>query len=301
MRTLANFTALVPSKPLYMENLTGGAEIKYSAADFRAGTAAVNRRQGVLGVMDFWVYQADNVGYAIKVIAGSAIVGSYLVTLPEDLPITLQFATNPGTTCVHKVYLVVNDEAYNANTVGYEAHIQGMESVNGSVPPLPTFSAGYIELCSITYKPGQTNVQNKDIANTKPHGGGGGVFWNLTPASGYSAMSGTFYAPFGARCNDGVVRLSGTIGKANGQAFIQDTSAIVGTLPAALRPKRNHSILGVNEIPFDAAPPPGIPVPKNGPRTFVLGVGSDGALTAIMPTGSSAYNVVLDGLSYDLD
>lgn len=297
---MANFTELVPGTPFFMENLTGGAEITYSANDFRTYTHAFHQRQGVLGAMDFWVYQADNVGYAIKVIAGSAIVGNYVVTLPQNTTIPLEFAKNPGTTCVHKVYLVVNDEAYNANAVGYEAHIQGMESVNGAVPPLPTFSAGYIELCAITYKPGQPNVQNKDILNTRQHGGGSGTFGSLVgylkPPNVSAHTTSPGRPPFGARLSNGRVYFSGATAQSGG-TYAADGKYLIGTMPGALWPKYQQTMIGATDKNLSG----GFDMVGKGPYTFVFTIGTDGTLNVQMPYNNAATFLFFDGLSYDLD
>lgn len=295
---MANFTTLVPGNPFFMENLTNNpvGEIKYSAADFRNYTNALHRRQGVLGATDFWVQQADNVGFAIKVLAGSAIVGKYTVVLPQDTTINLPFAQNPGTTCVHRVYLTVTDEAYDANSVGYEAHIQGMESVNGSVPPLPTFTAGYIELCTITYKTGQPNVQNKDIVNTRPHGGGGQPV-TLTPSGGIVALANN--APRAAY-HDGSVHLSGGVGRSSAPGyFIGSYKYTLTTLPGYLRPKDPVNLIGATSGVYT-----GIEVEEGwgpGPYAHRVAISPDGSVVSYLPPGGNPYHLYLHGLTYSLD
>ena len=300
---MANFAAKVPENPFFMENLTNNAftgEIKYSAADFRDYTYATYRREGVLGPGDFWVQQSDNVGFTIKIMPGSAIVGKYLVTMKDAFNIAdLGFAQNPGTTCVHRVYLVVYDEAYDANSAGYAAEFIGLESVNGSVVVPPTNTAGCIELCTITYKPSQPNVQNKDIVNTRPHAGGS-QFISLTPylRSGMAGFDNVTDPPLRAQYTNGTVTLGGGIYRTNAPNFTAGLEYQLLTLPPQLRPRYTNCLVGATGKRPGSG---GTGFEEPGSYTHYVQIAADGTVLSRLPPDNNPLHLRLDGLTYELD
>ena len=292
---MANVSADISAIPLWMENVTGHSmgEIKYSAADFRTYTSALQRRTGILGHDYFQVVQADNVTYAVKILPGFAVVGPYMVRMGQAVTLPLQFVTNPSQTCVHKIYLVVHDEAYSSQGIGYDAKLMTSESVGGAPAPVPTDAASYLELATITYQPNQPNVQNKDIALTATHGGGAGT---TIPLASY-IRPGFLQQNFVARVNDGMVRLSGNITLATGAEFIEENGYVFAQLPVTLRPKFPRMAIGATTRGVFTNPL----TAKVGGMYFHLGADLDGTLAATMPTGCRTYNLILGGISYDLD
>lgn len=287
------------SIPLWMENVTNNpiGPIVYSAADFRTYTSAFFPRSGVLGPGYFSVQQADNVGYAIRINPGFAVVGSYQVRLGAPVTMTLPFVHNPSTTCVHRVYLIIHDEAYFANGTGYEARIVAVESIGGANANPPADAAESLELATVTYKPNQASVENKDIVNTARHGGSLGTTTTLTLNPGYLAHTDTVYNTQlrGRYYSPNIVRLAGTIKRTSG---LFGTYHEFGRMPAGWWPVSARTCIAATGI----TQPPNTQVDNpSGPLVWKFFITSDGYMSAALPPNNTPSLLFLDGITYELD
>lgn len=299
---MADQSYTLTAMPLYMENVTGNAigDIKYSAADFRTFTTGLNPHSGVLGPTSFMVSQADNVGYAIKVAPGFALVGNYFVRMGSPITMALPFVTNPSTTCVHRVYLIIHDEAYFANGTGYEARIVASESIGGADVFPPTDAAVALELATITYAPNQPNVQNKDIGWTADHAGGFGYDLSMTPTLNSAFMVYTdqfFQTALRARYySPNIVRLAGSIVRRDNGTFgrYQD----LGRMPVGWWPTAPRRIL--------ASTGPTYPINTEidnptGPLVWEFFIGETGYYSGNLPPNNTPKMLHFDGITYELD
>lgn len=296
---MATVTEAFTTVPFFMQAYTGDPDILYSAADFRRFLLAVKRRPGVLGSVDFAVQQADVVGWGVKISPGFAHVygtaNSYLVQLTTVPTVSIaSFDTAPTTTRVHKVFIAVYDKTISGDV--YQGQIVITEDVGGGAPN-PSGAVAYLPLATITVAKGQSNIQNKNIANIADHGGSSGAYYDLNTRGminpGYEpANEIVVTAPPRAIFHDGYIRLSGTIGRANGALFEAGSSHDILSLIQALRPRYPQRLhCGASNGTFGAQ----------------LNIDPDGTVWLYIPTkvGTTAYTqpnwIYLDGCTYDLD
>lgn len=283
-------------KPFFLQKDVGASDpIYYSASDFRRMLTGLFPRTGILGSSHFLITQADNVGMAIKVNAGYAVVGRYLVHSAETQTIDLSgFSGSPAATRTHKVFLSV----YDALTAGsdYAAKVEVVEDTGAGANP-PGNAANYLQLGTLSVGPNQGNIQNKNIANTVRHGGNAGEYVML---DGYldalftTAGTDTDGADFRALYTNGFVRLSGAIKRADGKAFANGANYNIGVMHSNLRPARTVFLSGACSV-YDS------PSDNTGSYHWRLAINKDGLMTAFLPTGTGPRYLNFDGMSYDLD
>jgi hypothetical protein len=286
----------IPDYPFFLQaNPASTNPIYYSAADFRAYTTAFQRRIGILGGGHFGVTQADNVGFKVKVKAGYANAGGYIVHLPTDTEIPMPWAKPASGSITHKIYIAVYDE-YVAGAVN-KAKLVAVQGTGGSGSPPPAGAATTLLLATIDVSASSPNIQAKDITNVAQHGGTPGDYFDLS--TNPFLMFG--YSPAGstggtnnprAIYNNGFVHLSGRLRQSNSNPFPADTEIYFMNLPSQFIPKYNRYLTGVCSANSGAA---------GQGMTFRLTIPTDGHCTARIPTGYAPVYLTLDGIIYDLD
>jgi len=270
--------------------------IYYSAEEFRNYTDSMHRRPGVLGTTHMTVTQATNIGFKIKVANGYALMGGYIVDLPDDTEVDMPWAKPPTGTRTHKVFIAVYDQL--AASPVSKARIVATEDT-GSGAPNPAGAVAYHELATIKVSSTQANIQNVNITNTAQHGGSMGDYFILDSYTTGSYASGGSDAPggqahFRAIHNAGVVRLSGRLVRFDGSDFPSNVELHICTLPKHLWPKHLLYLTGTSS---DAGPNSG----PSGTMTFRLTIFADGIMKVRTPSTQSPQHLFFDGMSYDLD
>jgi hypothetical protein len=289
--------ALIPTPPfadipLFMQAVAGDPEIDYSAADFGRILQSVWRTPGVIGSTDFHVQQADTPGWAIKILPGRAMIGRYLVTL--DTAITIDVSalnTSPAATRFHRVYLAVSDKV--SGDTEYSARIKVAEDFGaGANPPV---NASVFLLATFTISPGQSNIQNAQIAAVPGNASYAEDLINLFTAgylaSGVVSAYVDINSPPRARYGMGRVQLSGGVMQSGGARFTA-ASTVIGTLPYNLRPY--YTVWCPAACSDDLGT-------GSGSLYYRLNIAPSGVMTADLPTGVTPKYLMLDGISYEVD
>lgn len=284
----------IPGYPFFLqEDPASPNPIYYSAQDFRNYTAALQRRPGILGLGDFHLTQADNIGFKVKVHYGYIVVGGYYIAyLPNDTEMALPWTTPTTGTVTHKAFVAIYDELVTGSINKATVVIT---QDTGAGAPNPTGAAAYLQTATISVSSTQSNIQNSHIKNIVQHAGGGGAYLplafylksNLTPAGTVGGP-----ADFRAMYHDGFIRLSGRVAKVDGTNFTSDVEVPIGTMHPNLSPKYAVYLTGVTNVSTGN---------KSGTMTFRLTILPDGTMTARIPDTQTVKFLTFDGLTYDLD
>lgn len=298
----------LPAVPYFMQTAIGSTQpqIAYTAAEFRAYTAAIMRRTGVLGSSDFVCEQSPNVGKSFVVNSGAIRVGgagsNYVVVLGADLPVTLAdpgWDWDPPAPRVHGVYVGIEDGVKTASLDEYRARIVVCEDTGGGTPTPPSTIVAYAMIATITIKPNHGPIQNADIDNWtfRRHGGSAGEYiapvldGNIWVSAGEPGGTANFRAQY----RDGVVRLGGSIKRKDNNVIAGDKDYDIGTMHSNLRPTRVRYMTcatSINKTHTEG---------KTGTYTCRLRIDPDGTMTIAMPGGNSPTSIMFDGVTYDLD
>lgn len=270
--------------PLFMQAVSGDPAINYTAADFGQIPKTVFLSYGAVGATSFWVEQNDVlVGWSIKVRAGRALLGQYMIYSPTDQYISLAtFNTSPSASRTHRVCLVVNDK--NLGNGEYAARIIVIEDT-GSGTTVPAGAA--MTLAFITVGTSTSAITNSIINNSRT---AASCFEPFESLSGYlasgitdaSASAGTANARL--RFGIDTVRFSGSIKKTSGTGVFPVGSTVIGTLPEQYRPVTDRWLIGAT----------------SGAMQWRLTVASNGVMTANVPDPGNTTYLYLDGITYDL-
>lgn len=295
--------ATIPSPPftvtpLFMQALAGDPVINYSADDFSVLTTSIWPSPGVITATSFQVQQADNVGWAIKILAGRAVVGDYLVA--QDTAITMDVSalnTTPVGTRTHRVFLVVDDKVQGGTD--YNARIKVVEDF-GSGASAPA-GAAVLLLAAFTISPGQSNIQNANISAKPRNASAAGAFTELysgmhIESTGYNGVldaSGDINtAPARVRYGNGRVQFSGAVKNSNAATFPAAVQIKLGTLPRYLWPQYVVYMTGACSDSTGSA---------TGSFTWRLTIDRAGNMIGNTPTGTTPQYLMFDGISYEID
>lgn len=285
----------IPGYPYFLqEDPSSTNPIYYSAKDFRNYTLGLQHRAGILGPTDLKVFQADNVGFKVKVKAGFGNIAGYITYLPTDTEILMPWAKPASGTVTHKIWVAVYDE-YVSGTVN-KAKLVATQDV-GAGAPIPAGTAATLTLATVTVTASSPNIQSSNITNMARHGGSVGDYQDLSAVPylnfGYApaGSTGGTNDPRGVYHN-GFVHLSGRLRQANSQPFPADTEIHIMNLPTGFVPRYNRYLTGGCSANSGAS---GLGL------TFRLTVLSTGMVTARIPTSHTPLYLTLDGIIYELD
>lgn len=295
--------ATIPSAPftvtpLFMQAVAGDPVINYSAQDFTRLSTSIWRSPGVITPTSFRVEQADTVGWAVKIRPGRALVGDYLVY--QDTAITIDMSvmnTSPTGTRYHRAYLVIDDKVQGG--AEYSCRIKVVEDFgSGATPPA---GVAILLLATIAISPGQSNIQNINIAAKPRHASHASAYAELytdvhIETTGYNGVvdaSGDLNtAPPRARYGDGRGWLSGALKRANSAVFTGGTAYTLGALPDYLAPNYVQYLSAASNVSTGST---------TGGYSWRLTIARDGTMTATIPDTTSPTYLMLDGISYDID
>lgn len=294
--------ALSP-KPLFLQAATGQPEIDYSADEFRAFSAAIWPRPGVLGVGHFQVLSVAANSWQVTVQPGYAAIsnaaGNRRWVVSSDTPVTLDlsgFNKTPPSARSHAIYLCVYDNQVVSN---FENTARGAlfasEDTTGNGGPAPDEPVGLISLATLLMGPASTGIAQSNINDARAFGGN---------AQGYSTTSLALAAGFNnARPNteepapsvqyrNGQCVLQGSVIRTSG-VFEAGNSYNIGTIASAYQPRsyRNFTIAtGANTA-------------ANGYDVWTarLTVSPSGAMVVALPGDNSPQWIYLDGVQYSID
>lgn len=281
----------IADRPFFMQKKDpGDSDIVYTAANFRRYTRALASRPGILSSFAFRISQSNNIGFTVMVQPGFARVGEYLVSLTQGIDgLPLGMPLGPASTRVHKIWLAVYDKNFAGTT--YQASIVITEDDGTGADP-PANAAEYLELARVTYKPGQPNVQNKDILNVAQHGGNANADYtmlqpNIIPPFQDNVGGGT--AEVRALYTNGFVRLSGSVRRQDGQGIDAYPGVTIGNMHSHLRPKYTVHMAVTTTTDLGA------------PYVGRLRIEPDGTMYLNLSENQKPVAIILDGCSYDLD
>lgn len=285
----------LPDKPFFLQAQSGDPEIYYSADDFRRLLTALYTQPGVMTQNSFKLGQSTTVGWTVRVESGYAMVGEYLVHSQVDKDIDISgFDTNPSSLRVHRFYLAVYDKLITGTE--YVAKIIAVEDLGGGAG-LPPGAAATLLLGYASVNPGQTNIQNAQITDRRPHARPGSAFDNMTPNAGFlDAADDLDTGPFGFRYLNGRVYLSGAVMRTAGALFYPDNDYVVADLPLNLHPAKVKYFTCACSINGNNPETNGV-----GSLAVRVKVGDDGSITVRIPPTQDPKYVIFDNVQFDLD
>lgn len=280
-------------QPLFMQATGGDDPINYTAADFGRLITSNWLSPGIVTPTSFRVEQADTPGWTLKIRAGVAVVGTYLVQMSSTYVMSVAtFNTAPTAARTHYVYLVVNDK--NAAGTEYTARLVAVEDTGSGVTP--PVAAATLLLASFVISPGQSNLLDTNISPKPVNASDATDFLLLNPSYLYSFVTnaGGTFAPARARYGNGRVYLSGAVKRADGKSFAAQTNINFGYLPEWLAPRYDTYLSAACSTNTSTAA-------GTGPLVYRLEITSAGQLVGqVMSTYTPDY-LFLDGVHFEVD